>query len=116
MPVTPIALTSSGATPFWDSSRRLISQALAHHPRGSCSAQPGRGDLKVAGRDATPTTWSGNRIRMPTVDVVPISRPRIHAILRPPNSCRSAQGLDLVHEALHTIGVDRIPGIAVDLK
>lgn len=34
----------------------------------------------------------------------------------PPDYRQSAQGLDLVHEAPHTIDVDRIPGIAIDLK
>jgi hypothetical protein len=46
---------------------------------------------------------------MPSVEVVPISRPRSTAIGSPHLP-------DEIHESLYTIAIDGIPGIAVDLE
>ena len=57
-------------------SSRTISPTLVHHCSGSSSAQPTWSERSATGREARAIVLSGGRMRIPMVEVVPMSRPR----------------------------------------
>src|SRR6267378_2882465 len=65
--------------------------------------------MSSLGRDAVASVSPSLSIRIPIVEVVPISRPSRTAIGLPGLS-------DQVHEAFHAVAIDRVEGLAVDLE
>src|ERR1700737_650223 len=114
IPATPIPAISSAPTPDLAISERAMSQTLLHHCSGSSSAQPGRSENRSTGRLSIAKTSSGNRMRMPMVEVVPMSMPRTQVIFQ--WRLLSAQLLDRVHESADAGSVDRVPGVAIHFE
>src|SRR5579883_1843489 len=115
MPVTQSPLSARPSGSAATRSRRTA-QEFRHHSAGSSSAQPGCGEESVVLREATATIAFGGARRTPIVDVVPMSRPMTRSRVTPLRSRRSCELPDIIHEALHSLAVHRLPRIAVNLE
>src|SRR5258708_37551694 len=111
---TPIPAISSVFMPDLAISERVMSQRLFHHCSGSSSAQPGCSENRWTGRVSIARTLSGGRMRMPMVEVVPISMPRTQVIFQ--RSLLSSKLLDHVHESPDAGSVDRVPRVAIHFE
>src|SRR5689334_6396176 len=109
MPLTPTAAISFPESRVRSKSPRVIATTLDHHSSGSSSAQLACREISSLGRDSVASVAPSVSIRMPSVEVVPISRPRSTAIGSPHLP-------DEIHESLYTIAIDGIPGIPVHLE
>src|SRR5258708_1489235 len=114
IPATPIPAISSAPMPDLAISERVMSQRLFHHCSGSCSAQPGCSENRSTERVSIARTLSGNRMRMPMVEVVPMSMPRTQVIFR--RGLLSAKLLDRVHESADAGAVDSVPRVAIPFE